>query len=259
MKSEIRMTKSKRNPNDEIQNSHFGNSFVIRHSSFVISSAGFTLMEMLLALAVSAIVIAAIGGVFYSALRLRNSAAAALDETAPLHQTLALLRRDLQGALPPTGLMASNFTVGALSGGMGQNSALQFSTSTGVMRDDAPWGDIQQVAYELRSSNQAARAGGNDLYRVVTRNLLGTTPQPNEQFLMGNVQTLEFSCYDGANWLPTWDTSMGNTNLPTAVRVRIQLAVDNNVDARSKQPIEMVVPLVSLSRTNQISGSGGGQ
>ena len=242
------MTKPERNPNDET-----------RKSSIVISSAGFTLMEMLLALAVSAIVVAAIGGVFYSALRLRNSASAALDETAPLHQTLALLRRDLQGAVPPTGLMASNFTFGAISGGMGQNGMLQFSTSTGVMKADAPWGDIQRVAYELRASSQAARAGGNDLFRTVTRNLLGTAAQPDEQFLMGNVQTLEFSCYDGFNWLPSWDTSMGNTNLPSAVRVRIQLATDNNVDARSRQPIEMTIPLVSLSRTNQIQGSGGGQ
>src|SRR5689334_414498 len=87
------------------------------------SDSAFTLMEMMLALAVSAIVVAAIGGVFYSALRLRNSAAAALDEEAPLYQALDLLRRDLQNALPPSGGMASNLTLNAV----GSGASIQFS------------------------------------------------------------------------------------------------------------------------------------
>ena len=36
-------------------------------------------------------------------------------------------------------------------------------------------------------------------------------------------KTLEFDCYDGSQWRNTWDTSAGDTNLPVAVRVRIQL------------------------------------
>ena len=64
-----------------------------------------------------------------------------------------------------------------------------------------------------------------DLVRCVNRNLLATTTQtPEIQSLMGNVQTLQFDCYDGTQWRNTWDTSAGDTNLPVAVRVRIQLA-----------------------------------
>src|SRR5712671_3751317 len=65
------------------------------------TSVAFTLIEVMLALAVSAIVLAAIGGVFYSAMRLRERTSAMLDESAPLHHALTVLRRDLQGALPP--------------------------------------------------------------------------------------------------------------------------------------------------------------
>src|SRR5690242_9113478 len=63
--------------------------------------AAFTLMEVMLALTVSAIVLAAIGGVFFAALRLRDRTSAALDETAPLYQALSIMRCDFQGALPP--------------------------------------------------------------------------------------------------------------------------------------------------------------
>ena len=255
MKSEIRMTKSERNPNDEIRKSSAGgeffsdlgfrNSFVIRHSSFVISSA-FTLIEMLLALAISAIVVAGIGGVFYSAVRLRETTAAALDEAAPLQHALAFIRRDLRGALPPSGYLAGDFKSGTVSGGLGQSAGigLQFYTSTGTMREDAPWGDIQQVVYELRT---------------VTRNVLGTTPQSEEQWLLGNVQSVEFGCYDGADWRPSWDTTLGNTNLPSAVRVRLQLAKASSTDTRKQEPVEMVVAIVTQSRTNQTQSAGGGQ
>jgi len=212
-------------------------------------------MEMLLALAISAIVVAAIGGVFYSAVRLRDRTAAALDEAAPLHQVLTLLRRDLQGAQPPSGYMAGDFKNGAISGDLGQGVGLQFCTSTGTMNDNSSWGDLQQVTYELRPSTQPSRAGGKDLFRTINRNLLGTVQQPDDQWLMGNVQSLDFACYDGNNWLDTWDTSMGNTNLPSAVRVRIQLASDNA--AGKQEPIELIVPLESLSLTNQIQSAGG--
>jgi hypothetical protein len=67
---------------------------------------------------------------------------------------------------------------------------------------------------------------------------------------MGSVQNLQFDCYDGSQWRNTWDTSSGDTNLPVAVRVRIQLVAKRGEAARNQQPLEMLVPLVSQTRTN---------
>jgi len=47
---------------------------------------------------------------------------------------------------------------------------------------------------------------------------------------------------------------MGNTNLPSAVRVRVLMANDQKSDP-NQEPFEMVVPVVSQSRTNQTSTS----
>ena len=211
-------------------------------------------MEVMLALVVSAIVLAGIGGVFYSAIRLRDRTTAMLDESLPLHQTLAFLRRDLQGALPPGGTYAlvGDFKSEQLSGGIGQNFRLQFFTSTGVINDNAPWGEVQEVSYELRDPTSRSSGTGRELIRSVYRNLLATAIQePQEHFLLGDVQSLEFSCYDGYDWRESWDTSLSDTNLPSAVRVRIQLGSDATADPRAQQPFEMIVPLVCQSRTNQ--------
>ena len=220
-----------------------------------IGTRAFTLMEVMLALVVSAIVLAGVGGVFYSAIRLRDRTASMVDESVSLHQALNFLRRDLLGALPPAGTyaLAGDFKSEQIGGGIGQNFRLQFFTSTGVIKDSTSWGEIQEVSYELRDPITHNGAPGRELIRSVYRNLLATAIQePEEQFLLGNVQSLEFSCYDGYDWRESWDTSLSDTNLPSAIRVRIQLANDSRSAQIAQQPFEMVVPLVTQSRTNQI-------
>jgi hypothetical protein len=87
------------------------------------------------------------------------------------------------------------------------------------------------------------------LVRYANRNLLSTTlATPEAQTLLSHVATLACDCYDGLEWRSFWDSSSGDTNLPTAVRVRIQLA---GADTGSKpQPLELTVPLMTVTRTN---------
>lgn len=208
-------------------------------------------MEILLALSVSAIVLAAIGGVFFSAIRLRERTLALLDKGAPLHQALGLLRRDLQGTLPPGTTLAGDFKLLSSSGG-GSSASLMFSTTTGIIREGEPWGDIQEVLWELREPQVRNPAGGRDLVRSVCRNLLSTMPlETDDQRVLSNVRDLGFAFYDGLNWRETWDTSLGDTNLPTAVRVRVRLMEEETVHSQDSEPIEMVIPLETQSRTNQ--------
>jgi type II secretion system protein J len=229
--------------------------------------SAFTLMEVMLALAISAIVLAGIGGVFYSAVRLRERTQAMLDESTPLQQAFNFIRHDLQGALPPGGApgggipLAGDFKLQALGSGLGANYHIEFFTTSGSVNDNTTWSDVQFVSYELRDPTDRTRnSTGKDLVRSVNRNVLATAMQdPTEQPLLSHVQSLEFSCFDGVNWRDSWDTSLSDTNLPYAVRVRIQVAGDGTTDPRAQEPYEIVVPLVSQSRTNvpQTTTSGG--
>jgi general secretion pathway protein J len=228
--------------------------------SLLLGRGGFTLMELVLAMAVCAIVLAAINAVFFSALRLRDTTTRAVDESLPVQQALATMRRDLQCVMPPStnGVMSGDFKVGDVTSlGLNQNVAIELYTTTGALHENEPWGDVQRVTYELRPSAAGAVAPGKDLVRSVTRNLLATiTPTPDEQWLMGHVESVEFDCYDGTQWRTTWDTTMGDTNLPVAVRVQIQMARNNAGSPLDQQPIVLVVPIDSESRTNQMQTSG---
>jgi hypothetical protein len=98
---------------------------------------------------------------------------------------------------------------------------------------------------------------------VVTRNLLPiTTEEVDTQWLMGNVESVEFLAYDGSSWRDSWDTTLGDTGLPIAVRARVLLANTNAVNNVSftREPLELLVPLVTQARTSSSSTTtGGGQ
>jgi type II secretion system protein J len=217
----------------------------------------FTLVEVLLALAICAIVLVAINAVFATAVRLRDRTTAGIDESLPVERTLQMLTRDLKGTVGPRGFLAGDFKCGAqamgtsmgLSGEAG-GAGLDFFTDSGMISDSAPWGDLQEVLYELKAPTDRNQAG-MDLIRCVNRNLLATTTQtPDIQPLLSHVESVDFDCYDGSQWRNTWDTSSGDTNLPTAVRVRIHLMAQSGEDASKKVPLELMVPLVTITRTN---------
>jgi type II secretion system protein J len=229
-------------------------------------SCGFTLIELLLGVAIFGIVLMAINTVFYTGLRLERSTTRSLDERTALNHALALLRRDLLGAVPV--ISNSVFTCDFVSGaggasamGISRGSSLEFCTTTGVIKDDVPWGDLQRVRYELvEPADRTTR--GRDLVRVVTRNLLSTTTtELDRQWLMSNVESLEFLAYDGSSWRDSWDTTLGDTGLPTAVRARFLLANTNTVNgvASSREPVELLVPLVTQARTSVSETTGGDQ
>jgi hypothetical protein len=210
---------------------------------------------MILAIGVAAIVLIAVNAVFFTSLRLRDDTADMVDAAMPVDATVTFLKRDLQCAVTPTNgtskVLSGGFRVGNItSAGVSDPVAIEMFTASGALSDSQPWGDIQRVTYELKTPTSQS-AAGRDLYRSITRNLLAlNTPEVTDQLMLSGVTSVKFSCYDGAQWNDTWDTtsmSSLNTNLPLAVRVDIQMAGNANA-----QPVEIVVPIDSVARTNMV-------
>ena len=217
----------------------------------------FTLIEMTLAIGVAAIVLLAINAVLFAALRLRDATSNVVDAAAPLDQTVAMLRRDLECVMTPTNgttrVLSGDFKAGNVnSPGVPEPVAIEMFTATGALGANVPWADIQRVTYELKQPTDRS-ATGRDLVRSVTRNLLSlTTPEVEDQLMLSGVQNIKFACFDGAQWQDTWDTTgvtSTYTNLPLAVRVDIQMAGNNSANAGA---IEIVVPIDAQSRTNAV-------
>ncbi len=219
--------------------------------------AAFTLIEVLIAVTIFAIVLAAINTVFYSALRLRNRSAASFDEALPVQQAVAIIKRDLANLVLPGGLLSGALQTTTLTNAVAGQASPDFYTAAGQMDNMAPWADIERVSYVLVESTN--RAPGLDLCRAATRNLLSQTQDlPVQQRLLGGVQSLLFYFYDGNQWLDSWDSTAQTNNLPRAIKVQIQLAVQASAPS-SPGPIELVVPLDAQAGTNQTQVASGGQ
>jgi len=216
---------------------------------------------MILAIGVAALVLVAVNAVLFTALHLRQVTTDVVDAATPVDQAFTYLRRDLQCVVTPTNgtskVLSGGFRLGngITSVGISDPVAAEIFTATGALSERAPWADIQRVCYGLKNSTDGS--GRRDLYRSVTRNLLSiSTPDVTDQLMLSGVESIKFSGYDGAQWQEVWDTtdpSSVYTNLPLAVRVEIRLAGND----KNAGPIQLLVPVDSVTRTNVILNSTG--
>ncbi len=87
--------------------------------------------------------------------------------------------------------------------------------------------------------------------------------EPEDQWLMGGVERIEFWFHDGSAWRTTWDSTSETTPLPRGVRMDLELTPQP--DQQYDQPvISVVVPLLVQASTNtssqanqSASGTGG--
>lgn len=221
------------------------------------SRAGFTLIEVLLAVVVFSIVLAAVNYVFYGALRLRNKTTLASEHAFLLQQTLAIMKRDLANLVPAGGTLSGDLRTTATGGGLlnQADSEFSFCSSAGLLRETSPWSEVQRISYYLAEpTNQVG--GGLELFRLVTRNLLPVQQEEFEsQFLMGGVIRLVFLFYDGLEWRETWDSSLEIMPMPLAVKVEMELAGDEN-ETEEPEIVRLVVPILvqGSASTNQTGG-----
>ncbi|MBN2507826.1 MAG: prepilin-type N-terminal cleavage/methylation domain-containing protein [Verrucomicrobia bacterium] len=232
-------------------------------------TGGFTLLELLLAAAVFAVVLLAVHGVFYGALRLQQKTVGTLERSLPLQRALAIVKRDLAGIVVPGGTFfgqlqtaydsastnATNLLYQSASipgpGAILQGLATPaFYTASSLISDTAPWGEVGKVYYHLVDPTNHSL--GKDLFRSVTRNLLPLIQEePEDQWLMSGVDYVFFSFYDGTQWLESWDSEDTTTPpLPEAIRVHLQLASQDSQD-NVPEPVELIVPILVQAATNQ--------
>jgi type II secretion system protein J len=222
---------------------------------------GFTLLELLLATAIGAIVLLVINATFFAALRLHNATHEKIDDDLVVQRTLSIVRKDLAGIMIPPNPQATTYKLsGQLTTEASSTNDLDSSservtpdiyTNSGKIDGWTPFAEVQMVSYYL---SPAADGGPTkDLVRVLTRNLLPAIDATTEdQTLLTGVTAAGISYFDGENWLDTWDSAT-TRSLPAALKFTLVLAPrDRNMSRADPAPIELIVPvLVKTTATLQ--------
>lgn len=182
---------------------------------------GFTLIEVLVALALLVILSGALYGTFFSVTKARERGAERMDVRRELSSTLALVRSELASTYFKSG---SKYGTNALSEFVVEDrdtfgkpsSLLQFTALASPRVDTPPSSDLIAVRYLVKEKE----GGGLTLTREAKDRYLSTKSLPYP--VMDDLEGFLVECYDGAKWVKSWDTQL-NTRLPDCVRVTVTL------------------------------------
>jgi type II secretion system protein J len=192
--------------------------------------AGFTLLEMLLALTLMSILAGSLYASLYVAFRARDAALLALGPVENLSLALDRAARDLQSVLPLSGLLAGQFVGQDLLDDAGRDAdVLTFNSSSHNPDPAAPGSDVAMVELTVASLEDGT---GQALVRRITSNLLAPeVVEPAEEVLCRRVRSFNVTYFDGSGWLDSWDSAAQDNALPLAVELTVELVRSTPADS----------------------------
>ena len=175
--------------------------------------AGFTLLELLVALALLVIIAAAVYGSYFTVIRGRDSATAGMESLRETAATLAQLRREFSSALYRREDKRLFFVVEDRDQFGKPASNLTFTTLGMTRSGDSPSSDLREVSYRPRE-----KEGRLLLARSEKELFFKIEPQQYPQ--MEELEGFLVECDDNGKWVRSWDTTL-NGKLPDAVRITL--------------------------------------
>lgn len=182
-------------------------------------SAGFTLLEILVAVSIVVIVLGSIYGVFTGVSRARDRVE---TRGAAGHQARVVfdrIGRELRSAYPATGTNAA-FTF--MREAAGNLPVLSFATSAGTPAGGAR-GGIRLVRYALAPVAES-ESPVYELLRSEVPAFLGTAETEQASRMLAGVSELRWRFYTGSAWQDEWPASPGR--LPRAVELTLVLQAE---------------------------------
>jgi type II secretion system protein J len=182
----------------------------------------FTLLELLVATAMTAVLAGSLYATLHVAFKARRSALESVDRARRGELAIELLRADIESAVVPKGILAGGFLGEDATEGAGRASdvLMLHCTADGAQAEEGA-GDIRMVELACESDEDGE---GMVLLRRVTLNLLATTVQePTEEVVCRGVRSFNLRYFDGVDWQDAWNSAEHDNTLPRAVEATLEL------------------------------------
>jgi general secretion pathway protein J len=190
----------------------------------------FTLLELLVATAMMAVLAGSLYATLHVAFRARRSAFAAVEDVRKADLAVELLRSDLESSVVPRGILAGAFVGEDSTDGAGRPSdVLMLHCTADAGQETEGFGDIRMVEFACEPAEDGE---GMILLRLVTLNLLTTNVlEPEEEVLCRGLRSFNLRYFDGEEWLDNWDAAVEDNVLPLAMEVTLELVGEDDTVA----------------------------
>ena len=175
---------------------------------------GFTLLELLIGLAIATMIITAAYATLFSLNRAHDTASQGMEQRRVLSSTLDMLRRELASLRYFSDDKRLRFVVEDRDYFGKPASTVTFSALAAPTL--APVSDQVRVRYRIDTSQERLTL------TKASRDLLLEGDEPKAYPLLDHLEGFLVECSDGNRWLKTWDTELTKA-LPKLIRVTITL------------------------------------
>ncbi len=198
-------------------------------SSRSTQARAFTLLELLAATAMTAMLAGSLYATLHVAFKARRSATESVDRARRGELAIQLLRADIESAVVPKGILAGGFLGEDATDRTGRASdvlMLHCAADGGQAAEGA--GDIRMVELACEPDEDGE---GMVLLRRITRNLLATTvEEADEEVVCRGVASFNLRYFDGVDWQDAWDSAAYDNALPRALEVTLELLNPGQTD-----------------------------
>ena len=157
------------------------------------SSPGFTLLELLIALAMTALLAGVLYASMFFGFKSRESATRSLDAVQKASNAFSLLAQDFDGALPPTGIMVGEFTGAAATYGGTAAPGASASASSSSQGMGANSSGLSTSNASLNGTTGGLHAASTDGQAAVLVSFFSAANTPHPDEMGGDVRKIELS------------------------------------------------------------------
>jgi len=191
-------------------------------SSRGIHRGAFTLLELLVATAMTAVLAGSLYATLHIALAAQGKATESLEHVRMAELAVELIRADIESAVVPKGILAGTFLGEDSANALGRASdVLMLHCAANGAQASEGTGDIRMVELACEPAEDGREM---ILVRRLTLNLLATRVEdPVEEVLCRSVRSFDLRYFDGLDWQDAWNSSSRDNALPLAVEVTLEL------------------------------------
>lgn len=222
------------------------------------SESGFTLLEMMIAIAILAVLFSMVYSAINSAVNARAANQEASERLVNIHRGLSIIEQDAQNIIARFSQFPNELWSASLEYfNTQEGEVLSFSRHGWPITLNQNASDLARVSYDLQvEERQTGKTTTYKLYRVYWRNIDSLTKEPTRRrVILRGIKSVQFKFLDeNLNWVQTWPNEEAALNAAASSTIDVDSGVESDVALFRRLPraFEMILDMQGFGKIRRV-------